>query len=108
MVILASAIMLAVMLIISVIAYIKAPKEADLPMQWGLNGQVNWTMKPKYGVLIVPLLALICLCIPIAMDLALPEIPKGIHMFSALVIGLPLIVIHAGHMYFALKSVTKN
>ena len=107
MVMISTIIMFAAMVLISVIALIKAPKDADLPMQWGIDGKVGWTAKPKLAVTVVPLVAIPCLAIAPIMAMMMPNIPDGIHMFTALGIGVPLVLIHAGHMYFAIRSVKK-
>jgi len=71
------------MLIISAVAYFKAPKDAMFPMQWGTGGQINWSAPAKWAVLIIP----------------------SLHTTVAIIICLPLFLLHLGHMYFSLSHV---
>ncbi|WP_371397786.1 hypothetical protein [Fretibacter rubidus] len=102
-----------IMVIISAFAYFKAPEGAKLPMQWGLDKSVNWRAPKLWAVMFTPLLAAIMLSVFSVLIMKDPEVtsdPTALSVVKAstyFMAGL-FVVIHAGHMYFALRDVNRG
>lgn len=103
------------MLVVSAIAFAKVPKNSRLPMQWNFGGQVNWSAPAKWAVLIIPALAVLtvgALGLAGALGLLLDEnsnsAPALVHTLAALIICVTFILIHIGHLYFAVRHVRKG
>ena len=99
---------LILMLIISAVAYSKAPKDTMLPMQWGTGRQINWSAPAKWAVLIIPALAAVTIGITVLILAIFPNddsITASLHTTVAIIICLPLLLLHLGHMYFSLSHV---
>ncbi len=101
-----------VMLVVSAIAFAKAPKGSRLPMQWDLGGQVGWSAPAKWAVLIIPALAVFTFGLIGAVGLLFEDesnsVPALVHTIAALIVGVTFILMHIGHLYFALRHVRKS
>lgn len=100
-----------VMLAISALAYIKAPAGAKLPMQWGLDGTVNWRAHKIWAVLIFPITLTLCNGLLISLE-AVFNVDDP--MAETVIIGVAgfqaalMLVLHIGYLYFALRDVRRN
>ncbi len=98
-----------VMLVVSAIAFAKVPKGSRLPMQWGFGGQVNWSAPAKWAVLIIPALAVLTVgALGLLLDENSNSAPALVHTLAALIISVTFILIHIGHLYFAVRHVRKG
>jgi hypothetical protein len=77
-----------------------------LPMQWSLDGSVNWTAPRAVALAFTPLLATVVLVVTIALPAFLqPRRGEGLLMLPALVlIALVFIGAHALHLWLIRKS----
>lgn len=89
----------AAMLILSAVAAFAAPRGARLPMQWGVNGKPTWTAATPIAVLFTPTVAAIVL----APLVVFGDSPAMRTVLPA--IAMLFLVIHAAHLYFALRHV---
>ena len=95
------------MLTISAIAFIKAPTNARLPMQWGVDDQVSWSLPIKWAVLFMPIFTALIIAFVLFMIKG-EAIPESGEVFTALIVCVPPILIHFGHMFFAVRQLNKS
>ena len=103
-----ASITLLVMIIASIAAYKKVPKDAQFPMQTGLNGEVSWRA-PKiiavsfFPALTVLIFALFFVILPPNSTAISPLIlPTLIGTNAVILLG-----IHSGFLYFGVHDVRK-
>lgn len=102
----------AFMALISVVAYLKTPAGAKLPMQWGLDRQVTWRAPKLWAVMAIPALAAILLVLYSVLIARVPDVVTdpttyAIVKASMYIMAGLFVIIHAAHMYFAVKDVGK-
>jgi len=87
------------MLLLSGAAFIASPSGVRLPMQWGLNGRPTWRAPRLMAVLFAPALATAILLIT-------SSFAANAH-WVAMSVAAIFVVVHAGHLYFALRDVRR-
>jgi hypothetical protein len=89
---------LTAMILLSVIAALRFPANARVPMQWGPGGKPTWTAPVWLAVSFTPVLAIIAFAVTLAIGGR-----AGSPMIGTLlsVQGVLFLVIHAAHLYFA-------
>ena len=100
-----------VMLIISRSALNKAPAGSRLPMNWGWGGQVDWDAPAKWAVFIIPLITIVTFAFVFLMMVIVSidtNEPEWIHPAIAGILCPLFMLIHVGHLYFALRHVNKR
>lgn len=91
--------LVALMLPISAFAFARRPTGSRLPMQWGLRGQVNWSAPRVLAVLFAPALAAAVIALVLSF---------GDAGWIASIVAAVFLVAHAGHLYFALRSIERD
>jgi len=105
-----STITIALMILGSVIAYKKTPKDARFPMQWGMDGKVNWRASKTVAVSLFPAVAVVIIGFLILMlglvggDKESINILFGVILFNCVL----LTAIHLGFMYFGVRDIRKR
>ncbi|MEQ1755679.1 MAG: DUF1648 domain-containing protein [Micropepsaceae bacterium] len=87
------------MLAISLIAYLIFPKDARVPMQWGLTGQPTWTAPKAAAVLFVPVLTLAAMSLAIIPLFADSEHQRLVSALPS--IAMLFLLIHILHLCLA-------
>ncbi|MFC3713711.1 hypothetical protein ACFOMD_14120 [Sphingoaurantiacus capsulatus] len=70
--------------------------EPSLPMQWGLNGDVNWSAPRRIALAFTPLLAIICLSAALVSDIVSPSDEAT---FAIAVMAVMFVAVHALHLW---------
>ena len=104
-----ASITLLVMIMASITAYKKAPKDAQFPMQTGLNGEVNWRAPKIIAVSFFPALTALIFAL---FFVILPPSSKDVSPFILpTLIGTNAVIllsIHASFLYFEVHDVQKT
>lgn len=100
------AITLSILAAMSRRANVRFATEDRLPMQWGLDGSVNWTAPRPLALALVPLLAGVSL----ALTLVLPPRPGQEALVVPVTMGLAavFIAIHALHIYMIGRTLNRQ
>jgi hypothetical protein len=93
------------MVALSAAAALRLPVHARLPMQWGPGGKPTWTAPTWLAVSFTPVLA--------AIVYAATFVAAGAQLSPAIVTilavqGVVFLVIHAAHLFFAVRSVASE
>jgi hypothetical protein len=74
-------------------------------MQWSLSGKPNWSAPPRVALSLTPAVGTLTLFfIAGLVSFAPPEDGQGAGLLALVLIGLLLVAIHAGHMWFATRA----
>ena len=104
------AVTIALMILGSVIACKKTPKDAHFPMQIGMDGKVNYRASKLVAASVFPAIAVITLGILTLTFMAV----EGAGASSIFVVGIVgfncilLLAIHIGFMYFGVRNVNEK
>lgn len=84
--------------------------EARLPMQWGLNGTVNWTAKRVLALSVVPALATCILAATVISTLVLQPRPgqEGMEVPVTIMVGLGFVGVHALHLWLIERTLNRE
>ena len=105
-----SAVTVALMIMGSVIACKKTPKDASFPMQWGMDGTVNYRASKLVAASVFPAIAVITLAI-LTLTFMAVEGAGASSIFALGVVGfncILLLAIHIGFMYFGVRNVNEK
>ena len=97
------------MIMASITAYKKAPKDAQFPMQTGLNGEVSWRAPKIIAVSFFPALTVLIYTLffiilpPSSKDVSPFILPTLIGTNAVILLG-----IHASFLYFGFHDVQKT
>ncbi|MFT4954889.1 MAG: hypothetical protein ACI8U3_001263 [Brevundimonas sp.] len=97
-----AAITIMILIVISMVALLKLPAGASIPMQWNLQGGVNWSAPKAVGVWFTPAIALLVLG-TFAYASSQSEAIATRMWPVAYTIGFVLILVHSAHLWFASK-----
>lgn len=91
----------------SLIANSRFRAERRLPMQWSLNGSVNWTAPRPIALAFTPVLAAICLLVTAALTTFLRPRSgqEGLVIPTNIIVALTFIGVHALHLWLIGRTV---
>lgn len=84
--------------------------QARLPMQWGIDGSVNWTAPRRVALSFTPALAAIVLATTTIATLIFAPRPgqEGMEIPVVIVLGLSFIAAHAFHLWLIEKTTNRR
>lgn len=90
----------------ALLAHASLPKTKQIPMQWSLRGEINWTAPRAFGLGFFPLLGFTCMVAYILlMEYAGPRPGQENLVIPVMIIlGAVLFTIQIIHAYMASKS----
>ena len=102
-----AALALGVLVLMSLRANRRFSDQARLPMQWSLNGSVNWTARRHVALAFTPMLAGPILAAVVWLMTALRPRPgqEGFAIPTLIFIALVFVGVHAFHLWLIAKSV---
>ena len=81
----------------SVLAWPKARSMGEVPMQWGVDGSVNWSAPPAVALLMIPLTAGVLLAVLYFVGADQPTVG-----YTMVAISVVFAIISLVHLHFAL------
>lgn|SRR5690606_14183980 len=90
------------MVLMSIAAWARTPADAQLPMQWGIDGRPNWRASRTVALFFAPALAALVLLL---FMLALRDVQDERFRVLPIVAAIVFVLAHAGHLVFALLDV---
>lgn len=108
--ILIAALAICVLVLMSVRASRRFKHEDRLPMQWSLDGSVNWTAPRYIALAFTPVMAAIILPTLVALTTLLRPRPgqEGLVIPTLLFAALVFVGVHAFHIWFIGKSLGRD
>lgn len=84
--------------------------EVRLPMQWALNGSVNWTAPRRFALALTPILAGCILTAIVIMTLTLPPRPgqEGMEIPVVFFGSIVFVAAHSFHLWMIKRTLKKN
>jgi len=105
-----SALALCVLVLMSLRANRRFNQHARLPMQWSLNGSVNWTAPRQIALAFTPVLAGLTLAAVVWLTTALTPRPgqEGFAIPSLIFVALVFVAAHTFHLWLIRKSIRES
>lgn len=100
----------AILIAMSFRANLHFSDQARLPMQWGIDGSVNWTAPRRVALSFTPALATIVLAAATFATLLFSPRPgqEGMEIPIVVMLGLGFIAAHAFHLWLIEKTTTRG
>ena len=101
---------IAATLILSYRANQRFREEARLPMQWGLNGAVNWFAPRRVALAVLPALAVVLLGFMTAASMTVAPRPGQEHLVLpvAIAMGATLVAVQLLHFWLIARTIGRR